>query len=218
MDSIKWVSDYLIKCHPSPNEFYYQVGDGNADHSWWGPAEVMQMARPSYKVDLNNPGSAVVAGAAAALASTALIFEDTDPAYAATCLSHAKDLFNFADITKSDSGYTAANGFYNSHSGFYDELSWAGVWLYLASGENLYLDKAESYVDNWAKENQSDTIAYTWAHCWDDVHNGAALLLAKVTGKEIYKNSTEAHLDFWTTGYNGNRIRYTPKGLAYLDT
>ena len=49
LDAIKWVSDYLIKCHPEANVFYYQVGDGNLDHSWWGAAEVMQMKRPSYK-------------------------------------------------------------------------------------------------------------------------------------------------------------------------
>ncbi len=218
LDSIKWVSDYLIKCNPSANVFYYQVGNGNADHSWWGPAEVMQMDRPAYKLDMNNPGSSVVAGSAAALASAAVVFQDKDPAYAATCLQHAKELYAFAENTKSDSGYTAANGFYDSYSGFYDELSWAGVWIYLATDDNTYLDKAESYVSYWDREDQSDDISYKWGHCWDDVHNGAALLLAKTTNKAIYKEATEMHLDFWTVGYNGNRINYTPKGLAWLDT
>ena len=218
LDGIKWVSDYLIKCHPSPNVFYYQVGDGHKDHSWWGPAEVMQMDRPAYKVDMSNPGSSVVAGSAAALASAAVVFQDKDPAYAATCLQHAKELYNFAETTKSDSGYKAANGFYDSYSGFYDELSWAGVWIYIASGDETYLDKAEQYVAYWDREDQSDDISYKWAHCWDDTHNGAALLLAKTTNKSIYKEATEMHLDYWSVGYNGNRIHYTPKGLAWLDT
>lgn len=218
LDAIKWVSDYLIKCHPEANVFYYQVGNGNTDHSWWGPAEVMQMERPSYKVDLSNPGSTVVAEAAAALASTGLVFKDRDPEYAATCIKHAKELYAFADNTKSDKGYTAANGFYTSHSGFYDELSWAGTWIYLATGDNTYLAKAESYVPNWGTESQSSTIAYKWAQSWDDVHYGTAVLLAKITNKEIYKTSVEMHLDYWTTGYNGNRISYTPKGLAWLDS
>lgn len=217
LDDIKWVSDYLIKCHPSANVFYYQVGDGSLDHSWWGPAEVMQMKRPSYRVDMSSPGSTVVAEAAAALASAAVVFADRDPSYAATCIRHAKELYSFAETTKSDSGYTAASGFYNSYSGFYDELSWAAVWLYLATGDDTYLNKAEQYVANWPKENQSDTIAYTWAHNWDDVHYGACLLLAKITNKQIYKDAIERHLDWWSVGYNGNRIRYTPKGLAWLD-
>ena len=218
LEEIKWATDYLIKCHPSANVFYYQVGNGNTDHSWWGPAEVMQMARPSYKVDLANPGSSVVAGAAAALAAAGAIFADSNPTYAAECIRHAKELFAFADTTKSDKGYTAADGFYTSYSGFYDELSWAGTWIYLATGDTAYLNKAESYVPNWGTEPQSTTIAYKWAHSWDDVHYGTAILLARITDKAIYKTASEMHLDFWTTGYNGNRVSYTPKGLAWLDS
>lgn len=218
LEEIKWATDYLIKCHPSANVFYYQVGNGNTDHSWWGPAEVMQMARPSYKVDLANPGSSVVAGAAAALAAAGAIFADSNPTYAAECIRHAKELFAFADTTKSDKGYTAADGFYTSYSGFYDELSWAGTWIYLATGDTAYLNKAESYVPNWGTEPQSTTISYKWAHSWDDVHYGTAILLARITDKAIYKTASEMHLDFWTTGYNGNRVAYTPKGLAWLDS
>ena len=216
--NIKWITDYLIKCHPSPNVYYYQVGDGNADHAWWGPAEVMQMKRPSYSVTTASPGSAVVGEAAAALASAAIVFADIDPSYAATCLSHAKDLYNFAETTKSDAGYTAASGFYNSWSGFYDELSWAGVWLYMATDNETYLNKAESYVANWGTEGQSTDLPYKWALNWDDVHSGASLLLARITNKAIYKTNTENHLDYWTTGVNGSKITYSPKGLAYCDT
>jgi len=34
-----------------------QVGDVNADHSAWGRAEDMTMARPSYSVDPGKPGA-----------------------------------------------------------------------------------------------------------------------------------------------------------------
>ncbi len=215
MDAIKWANDYFIKCHPSADVYYYQVGDGGKDHSWWGPAEVMQMARPSYRVDVSKPGSAVCAETAASLASAAVVFKDSDPAYAEKCLKHAKELFALADRTKSDAGYTAASGFYTSGS-FYDDLSWAAVWIYLASKDSSYLDKAESYVPSWGKEPQTDTISYKWGQCWDDVHYGAELLLARITNKQIYKDSIEMNLDFWTTGVNGQKITYSPKGLAWL--
>jgi hypothetical protein len=216
MDGIKWANDYFIKCHPSANVYYYQVGSGGTDHSWWGPAEVMQMARPSYKVDESNPGSAVCSETAASLAAASIVFKDSDPTYSATCLRHAKELFEFADKTKSDTGYAkAASGFYTS-SGFYDDLSWAATWIYLATNDSTYLDKAESYVPNWGREQQTDIISYKWGQCWDDVHYGAELLLAKMTNKAIYKESIERHLDYWTTGVNGSRITYTPKGLAWL--
>ena len=218
MDEIKWANDYFIKCHPEKDVYYYQVGDGEKDHSWWGPPEVMQMERPLYKVDINNPGSTVTAETAASLAAAALIFKDSEAEYSKECLKHAKELFEFADKTKSDSGYKAASGFYDSHSGFWDELSWASTWLYMATEDTSYLDKAESYVSKWGVEQQTSTIAYAWGHCWDDVHYGAELLLARITNKPIYKESIERNLDYWSTGYNGRRITYTPKGLAWASS
>ena len=212
MGDIRWITDYLIKCHPEDDVFYYQVGDGNADHSWWGPAEVMTMNRPCYKVTKDNPGSCVAGGAAAALASASIVFAKSDKAYSDLCLKHAKSLFKFANETRSDSGYTAANGFYSSNSGFFDELSWAATWLYIATDEKSYLDTAK---ECYAKGSQD----YIWAMCWDDVHYGSALMLAKITGEKTYKDAIEKSLDWWTTGTSGGeRVKYTPKGLAWLDS
>lgn len=211
LGDIKWVTDYLIKCHPEDEVFYYQVGDGNADHSWWGPCEVMTMNRPSYKVTKDNPGSAVTGEAAAALAIASIVFKDTDKDYSRLCLEHAKSLYAFSDSAKSDAGYTAANGFYNSWSGFYDELSWAGCWLYTATGDNKYLDNAKTCFTKAGHD-------FDWALCWDDVHIGAALLLARITGDKAYKDEIQKHLDFWSCGTSdGKKITYSPKGLAWLD-
>jgi endoglucanase len=217
LDNIKWATDYLIKCHPSPNVYYYQVGDSAADHSWWGPAEVLPMERPSFKVDTSNPGSTVVAETAAAMAASSLIFKPTDPTYAATLLKHAEELFTFADTTRSDDGYKEAEGYYSSHSGFYDELTWASAWLCLATGDDAYIEKAESYRPNWETERGTDIIKYSWAHCWDNKSFGAFLLLARITGDSFYKQCIESNLDWWTTGHNGTKVQYTPKGLAWLD-
>jgi endoglucanase len=147
-----------------------------------------------------------------------VVFRRSDPAYADQCLSHAKSLYDFAESTKSDAGYTAASGYYSSSSGFYDELSWAAVWLYLASKDQAYLTKAEDYVANWGTEQQTSIIGYRWGHCWDDVHYGAQLLLARITNKPVYIQSVERNLDYWTVGYAGNRIAYTPAGLAWLSS
>ncbi len=214
LGNIRWANEYFIKCHPSDEVYYYQVGDGNADHGWWGPAECVeyQMSRPAYRVDAQNPGSAVTAETAASLAVCSILFKDADPAFSEKCLTHAKSLYAFADKYKSDAGYTAANGFYNSWSGYYDELSWAGVWLYRATGDSSYLAKAKEY---YPKANQD----FNWSLCWDDVHIGAAVLLAQETGEKTYTQAVEKHLDFWTTGTSaGERITYTPKGLAWLDS
>ena len=210
LGNIKWICDYLIKCHPSDNVYYYQVGDGNADHSWWGAAEVMQMNRPAYKVDKNSPGSTVVAEAAAALAACSAVYKSIDKSYSDKCLSHAKSLYNFAESTKSDAGYTAANGFYTSWSGFYDELAWAAMWLNIATGDSSYINKAKQY------EKQCDGN-YKWTLCWDDKYIGAVCLLAEVTGEQTYKTKLEKSLDWWC-GTGGESVTYSPKGLAWLDS
>ena len=206
LGDIRWITDYLIRCHPEDNVYYYQVGDGSADHSWWGPCEVMTMNRPSYFVDSSNPGSAVSGEAAAALAAASIVFAPYDAEYSALCLEHAQSLYEFADTTRSDAGYTAANGFYDSWSGFYDELAWAGAWLYLATGDNAYLENAEACYTQAGHD-------YNWSMCWDDVHIGAAALLAEITGDAAYTSAVEQHLDFWC-----NDITYTPDGLAWLDS
>ena len=217
LDAIRWGTDYFIKCHTDTNEFYYQVGSGSADHAWWGPVEVIEevMARPSYKVTLAAPGSCVVGAMAAALASASIVFKPTDPTYASTCLTHARQLFNFAYTTQSDSGYTAANGFYTSYSGFWDELSAAAAWLYLATNDANYLNKAELCANNWGKEGQTGFWGYKWTHSWDDMHYMAQILLARATGKQIYIDSIERNLDYWMPS---GGITYTPGGLAWLDS
>ena len=217
MDGIKWVNDYIIKCHPEKDVYYCQVGSGALDHAWWGPAEVMQMERPSYKVTKDIPGSSVTAEGAASLASCALLFNDTDKEYADLCIEHAKELYELAIEMNGNSGNTTSNGYYTVSQCFYDELSWAAIWIYLATGEEEYLNEAESYTANWNKQGQSDISSYTWTQCWDDVQYGSQLLLAKITNKKVYKESVERNLDYWTTGYNGSRVKYTPKGLAWLD-
>lgn len=207
LGNIKWICDYLIKCHPEDNVYYYQVGDGNSDHSWWGPCEVMQMNRPSFKVDKSNPGSTVVGEAAAALAACAAVYKNIDADYTEECLAHAKQLYDFAETTKSDAGYTAANGFYNSWSGWNDELAWAAVWLNIATDDSAWLDKAKSYASQCK-------IDPHWTLCWDDKGLGALCLIAKLTGEKSAQ--LEESLDWWS-GISGDSITYSPKGLAWLD-
>jgi len=214
LDVIRWGTDWLIKAHPSDNVLYGQVGNGSLDHSYWGPPETMTMSRPAYAVTTGKPGSEVAAEAAAAMASASMLFRANDPAYADQLLAHARKLFDFADRYrgKYTDAIPDAAAYYNSYSGFYDELVWAAAWLYRATGEASFLDKAELlYSQNLANR------AMKWTHSWDDKSYGATILLAEITGKSIYKTAAEKWLNFWTVGDNGSRIAYTPGGLAWLD-
>ncbi|ANZ41122.1 endoglucanase [Lentzea guizhouensis] len=220
MANLRWGTDWIIKAHPSPNVVYGQVGAGNPDHAWWGSAEVMPMARPSYKVDASCPGSDLAGEYAAAMASASMVFRDTDPAYATTLLTHAKQLFTFADTYrgKYSSCITDAATFYNSWSGYQDELVWGAIWLHRATGDASYLTKAKTEYQKLGTEPQSTERSYKWTIAWDDKSYGAYVLMAKLTGEQSYIADANRWLDYWTTGYNGNRVRYSPGGQAVLDS
>jgi hypothetical protein len=215
LDTIRWGTDYILKAHTAPNEFWGQVGRGDLDHAFWGPPEVMTMARPAFKIDAQRPGSDLAGEAAAALAAASLVFRATDPAHAATLLTHAEQLYTFATTYRgkySDSIPDAAS-YYNSYSGYIDELVWAGAWLHKATGKERYLNEAEA---EYARSFAGQTM--TWTHSWDDKRYGAAVLLAQTTGKGQYRADAERWLDYWSVGINGGatRITYTPGGLAFL--
>ncbi|MCS3797364.1 glycoside hydrolase family 9 protein [Niastella sp. OAS944] len=218
--NLRFVNDYFIKCHTAPNELYGQVGNGGTDHAWWGSAEVMTMTRPAYKIDASKPGSDLAAETAAAMAAASILFKTDDAAYSTTLLNHAIQLYNFADTYrgKYSSSITDAAGYYNSYSGYNDELVWGAIWLYRATNDATWLTKAENYYANLGTEPQSTIKSFKWGIAWDDKSYGCYALLAKLTGKAQYKEDMERHLDYWTDGYNGQRITYTPGGLAWLDT
>jgi endoglucanase len=72
--NIKWATDYFMKAYTKPNGLWGQVGAGNADHAWCGPAEVMRMNRPAFKIDTSCPGSDLAGETAASLAAASIVF------------------------------------------------------------------------------------------------------------------------------------------------
>jgi endoglucanase len=217
--NLRWGTDYLIKAHPAPHVLYGQVGSGNPDHAWWGPAEVMPMARPAYKIDDSCGGADLAGETAAAMAAASVALRPTAAAYADTLVSHARQLYDFADRvrTRYSDCITDAANFYRSWSGFQDELVWGAIWLYRATGDPAFLAKAESEYPRLSTEPQTSTRSYKWTIAWDDKAYGAYVLLARLTGKQVYIADANRWLDYWTTGVNGQRVRYSPGGQAWLD-
>ena len=224
LDQLKWATDYFIKAHPTANELYGQIGAGGTDHAWWGPAEVMQMARPAYRVTTSCPGSDLAGETAAAMAAASMAFRATDPTYANTLLTHARQLYSFADTDrgKYSDCISDAQGFYNSWSGYNDELVWGAIWLYRATNESAFLDKAQTYYANLSNQQQTTIKSYKWTHAWDDKSYGSYVLLAKLTGATNYHQDAQRWLNWWTVGgtalgADGTRVNYSPGGQAVLD-
>lgn len=229
LSNIKWVTDYIIKCHSGPDEFYGQIGLGMVDHKWWGSPEVYPNERPSFKIDAAHPGSDLAAEAAAALSSSSILFRKSDPAYADKLLKHAKELYDFADKYRGcySDAITDAIDFYKSWSGYIDELVWGALWLYIATADPKYLTKAETLYDSLGYENQTTIHKYKEALSWDDKAYGCYVLLAKITNKKKYHEDTQRWLDWWSYGYKArilgkttwsadSGVAYTPSGLAWI--
>ncbi len=219
-NNLQFALDYLVGCDLG-DEIVYMIGDGSFDHVWWGSAEVYmqkfelmtgETERPYYTCN----DSCIEAQMAAALCTGYLNFQDTQPEKAAEYLEHAIACFERADANRSIGDDTAEHSYYKP-STFYDDLFYAANWLYMATGDQKYLDLCETdYIPNLDKESQSTELKYTWGHCWDDVMQGGVLLYAINTGDATWKTQFQKHLEYWTTGYGGKQITYTPDGLPWL--
>jgi endoglucanase len=204
----KHFCDYFMKCFVNDTTFYYQVGDGDTDHSYWGPPEMQDTERPTFYVaNPETPGSDVAGNAAAALALMYINYKDIDLEYSEKCLDTAIRLYNFGKKyrgnSKAQTYYTPAN--------YFDELMWGAVWLCVATGDKSYLDDVETFMTE--RKIGGDKVEYYnhWTHCWDDVFGGVFLMMSQLSDKPKYKEATEENLDFWM-----NELKTTPGGLRYL--
>ncbi|KAK8384970.1 hypothetical protein O3P69_014502 [Scylla paramamosain] len=207
--AVKWATDYFLKAHVAPSVFYGQVGIGDLDHAYWGRPEDMDMYRPAYKITESKPGSDLAGETAAALAAASILFKDSDSAYSDDCLLHARQLYSFADNFRgkySDSIPDAAN-FYYSWGVYDDELAWAALWLYRATGEETFLTQAKAHYSNIYTSGVQE---FSWA----EKTPGAMVLLAQLTDapeKQTYLQDLEGFCDRII-----NEKPRTPKGLVYL--
>ncbi|GAF05697.1 endoglucanase E-4 precursor [Saccharicrinis fermentans DSM 9555 = JCM 21142] len=185
------------------------------------PAEVIDIrsTRLSYKIDAANPGSDLAGETAAALAAASLAFQDTDASYAATLLDHAKELYSFADNYRGK--YTdviPAGSFYNSWSGYQDELCWGAIWLYKATEDESYLSKAKTEYALLGNQGTTSDKDYSWTLAWDNKQYGCYVLMAALTGESEYNQDAERHLDQWFTDRpNGIGPSFTGSGFPILD-
>ena len=90
--------------------------------------------------------------------------------------------------------------------GYEDELVWAAAWLYKATEDSAYLDKAEQYYNDF-------NLAYQdWFFSWDNKKIGVHTLMAELTGDQIYKDSVQGFCDYAVSGQSRS-----PGGMLFYD-
>ena len=126
--------------------------------------------------------------------------------YAATCLTHARQLLDFADQYRGT--YTdaiPAGGFYNSWSGYKDEIVWAAAWVAKASADPADATRAATlYAELGAAEANPTELS------WDDKYAMLQLVMYDVTGEAAYLLKAEEFLAYILASPR------TPKGLVWI--
>ena len=209
---LKWFTDYFLASHPSPDVFWYNIGDGNADHGYWGPPESQTGPRPAIKAP---PGADVMAQHAAALALMSIIYKSEDAAYATKCLEAAKSLYTLAlanaGSTATGRASDGAGGNFYKSSSHYDDLAWGAIWLYTATGTASYLDPVEAWtkIPNDPGDNHYQK---KWSPAWDDAILSVLLKMAEITGKQEYYDAIVWNLE-WCRDVSNK----SPAGMPIID-
>lgn len=186
---LRRASDYLMKttyldASGEVAAIAHVVADGGTDHSFWTSPEVQTYERPVFWLTASQNNSAVCCEMSAALAGTAYVVKDSDPAYAAECIKYAKALLSFGQKhVGNDTG--GLGSFYSTNSQYQDEEALAQAWLWVL-GEG---DKPTREPNNGDYGgSQYDGYVY----CWDKVWQGYACLMYKATnGSEVFKKELE---------------------------
>ncbi|ADG73058.1 glycoside hydrolase family 9 [Cellulomonas flavigena DSM 20109] len=241
---LRWFADYFLRSTFRDADgdvvaFSYMVGRGGVDHTYWGPPELQDPAKFPRSATFayeGAPASDQAAGAAAALTAVSLVTAEDDPQYAAECLDAAQALYDFA---RAHRGTGNGDGFYPS-SFDDDELAWAAVWLYDATGDETYLDhivakdSAGRYTGYLRKiiNSAEDTWQNIWVHSWDTVWGGVFARLAPLSKGVVPDSENQKYwyyfrwnAEYWTGGAvkhreagDGTYVATSPSGWSVIST
>lgn len=168
---LKIKSFHSIQVGSPGNDSKYNDNYTNNDIRCWQRPEDMSYPRPVSACDVTaaaDLAGEIVAGMSAA----SLVFKE-DKDFSLELVQSAELLFNLATKntgqTKKQGTYTSiddcgglARQFYNS-SGYKDELIWAGVWLFFATGNSSYLDYAtHNFASAQEEEFPSEKEIFSW--------------------------------------------------------
>jgi len=186
LDEAKWGLDWIHRLHPAPGQLFFQVADDRDHMGWkwpdrdssdygWGRGEhrvaYFATGKPQglKKYQSEATGIANIAGrSAAAMALGYEIWKNDlhDSVFADKCLETAIDLYTMG---KKQEGYQQGNSYgapyrYTEDT-WADDMEWAAVELFKATGKKLYLDDAVHYAliagnQSWMNQDSSNHYQY----------------------------------------------------------
>ncbi|MBN2339984.1 MAG: glycoside hydrolase family 9 protein [Deltaproteobacteria bacterium] len=204
LTQIRWAADYFMKNTFIENHsnspdygkviaYAHQVGAAVDHECGWMPPELRDPSfcpRQAFFATTDDPASDVTANNAAALALVSLVTK-SDAEYSQKALNYAIALYEFA-VAGGGAIQSTTGGLYNSEYAW-DDLAWAAVWLYEATGDWNYLEKALGHLYDipgfdktcvlslvdWNSASETNACwAEGWTHIWNSLRSGVFVRMA----------------------------------------
>ncbi|KAL0094755.1 glycoside hydrolase family 9 protein [Phycomyces blakesleeanus] len=230
LELLKWGADYLVNAHHNDTHIVGQLGTSalgpiskqielDVDFNYWGPPEEYEQWVPTglphkaYYITPDNPSSEIAGEYSAALAAISIPWRKHNATFADELVDRAKRMYNFA--TENPGSYVSSRqnayqwaAFWYPSTRFEDELAWSAAWIYAATKEPEWLERAKKWYnassDSWQE------------YSWDEKGGALHTLLYAVTKEDIfYKNAMDYFNQFLPSPKQ--IVKFTPRGLAYIE-
>lgn len=210
LDELKYATDFFMKCVRDKSTFYYQVGDGNADHAVWCTSSVKatlsnsnggeaEGSRKVFKATGKTTSMTSFCGATLAIMSRAYRPYDSD--YADKCLEKAKIAYEY--VMGTAKGNTGSD-FYPSKPKYESDIVILAMELYRATNDKTYLSTAKensSFLDSSKDYNHNYSLNY------NNTEDLACYLMAQYADDARGKEALQFFCDLYkpTSGYFLNK-------------
>ncbi|MGI9165475.1 MAG: glycoside hydrolase family 9 protein [Pyrinomonadaceae bacterium] len=186
LDEARWGLDWMLKLHPTADQFYHQVADDRDHKGWrlpqnevvdygWGPGSyrVVYFAdgRPQglreYKSKSN--GVANLAGRYVAAMGLGYQIWKNDPRlsqYARRLLGAAREVYALGRASEGvQQGNSYGAPYRYEETTWADDMEWGAAELFRATGERQYLEDARRYArlaasESWMGQEQTGHYQY----------------------------------------------------------
>lgn len=201
LNEAKYATDFIMKAFRDNKTFYFQKGDGDADHAVWCTSPTKSTLNKSRGGEADGPrffekttgGETSMASlGGAALAAMARLYKKFDPEYAQQCLAKAKVAYEY--VTGTPKGNKNSCGFYGAKPRYEtDEVIFYSE-LYRATGDEQYLKAAEGACD-WMLEKKN--YNYNYSLCYNNTEDLACYLIASFGKDSKYSSNAMEAMDFY---------------------
>ena len=217
---LKWGADYIMKCHPDPEILVAQVGTPKVEHKEWMRAEEIDEKDLERKTIMLTKGidaaQDIASEMAAALAAFSIVARG-NATYYHMLLDKSKSLYSFALAKEGE--YDTNNNMKSVQNHFkslsaLDEQVWAEIWIFVATGEQQYLESATKNIDKHRELKFEIPEEFTY----DDKRPGIHAILSQYT--KLYpdhENSDKIVKNFCKQFLPHGKHSVSDEGMPFID-